>query len=221
MEIIGKRLNRAEFSKYVDEKNFGTLPANKLVIHHTWSPTESAWKGKETLYGIKRYYEGKGWNAGPHLFVAADGIWLFTDMRRNGIHAGELNTRSIGIEVVGNYDDHLWTGETKLNALHAIKALQSKLNIPHLKVHFHRDVSTKSCPGWAIKKEWLYKQLDLYSLTNQSMAEEIKPPSNWAKGAWEWSKKNKIVSEKSDPHALVPKEEVAVMIYNAFSSITE
>ena len=159
MEIINKRLMLNEFRDYVKGYYFGSLPANKLVIHHTWRPTRESWDGERTILGLKRYYEGKGWKVGPHLFIAEDGIWLFTPMRKDGIHAGKLNPRSIGIEVVGDYNSEKWSGRTKTNTLGAIKVLMERLNLTENEIFFHRDTSPKSCPGWAITKEWLFKEL--------------------------------------------------------------
>ena len=158
--IINRRLNLHEFRDYVASYNFGSQPADKLVIHHTWRPTKEGWGGSHSIQGLKRYYEGKGWPAGPHLFIAEDGIWLFSPMRQDGIHASELNHRSIGIEVVGDYDNEKWSGKTKENTLGAIKILMNKLGIDKQGLRFHRDVSTKSCPGTAITKEWLFGELD-------------------------------------------------------------
>ena len=161
MKIVNKKLNLSQFEDYVKDKYFGTLPANKLVIHHTWKPTKAQWTGQSSIIGLKRYYEGKGWSAGPHLFIADDGIWLFTDMQKDGIHAGAGNHRSIGIEVVGNYNDKVWTGATYKNTIGAIKVLMKRLKIKESGVKFHRDYnSTKSCPGWAITKSWLFNQLN-------------------------------------------------------------
>ncbi len=156
-----KQFTQKEFSAHVAEKFFGTKPANKLVIHHTWKPTKKDWRGASTMRGIKKYYESKGWGAAPHLFIAEDGIWRMWDMRKDGIHAGRIgNDRSIGIEVVGNYDAEKWSGKTKENTLHAIRTLCAKLNIPYSRIMFHRDYSRKTCPGTAITKEWLIEELN-------------------------------------------------------------
>jgi len=196
MKIINKCLSRKEFAEYIKDYNFGTLPANKLVIHHTWKPTKEQWNGRHSIQGLKSYYERKNWWAGPHLFIADDGIWLFTPMRKNGIHAGKGNWRSIGIEVVGDYDSKKWDGETKENTLFVIKALQEKLKINNEYVKFHRDYSRKSCPGHAITKEWLFKEL----VTFDKPKEVVKPPSTaktpeWAKKDVAWHKRNKIISQ--------------------------
>jgi len=159
MQIVNKKLSLSQFKDYVSKKYFGTLPATKLVIHHTWKPTKAQWTGQGSVNGLKGYYERKGWSAGPHLFIADDGIWLFTDMKKDGIHAGAGNHRSVGIEVVGNYDNKKWTGKTYDNTIGAIKALMKRLKIKENNVKFHRDYSSKSCPGWSITKDWLFKQL--------------------------------------------------------------
>lgn len=159
MDIINQRLSLQQFQEYVRGFSFDPLNPNKLVIHHTWRPTKDGWQGEKTIGGLKRYYEGKGWTAGPHLFIAEDGIWLFTAMNLTGIHASSLNPNSIGIEVVGDYDNEVWSGETKSNAIGAIKALMSRLNLDNTGIYFHRDVSGKTCPGRAITKEWLFQEL--------------------------------------------------------------
>lgn len=164
MDIINRKLDLHEFRDYIATYNFGTLPANKLVVHHTWRPTKDKWGGAHSIQGLKRYYEGKGWPAGPHLFIAEDGIWLFTPMRKDGIHASELNSRSIGIEVVGDYDNEKWSGKTKESTLGAIKLLMKQLGVTSDSIYFHRDVSSKTCPGTAITKEWLFEELTNFRL---------------------------------------------------------
>lgn len=159
MEIVNRRLTLAEFREMLVPFDFGPILPDKLVIHHTWKPIRQDWAGQRTIVGLKAYYEGKGWPAGPHLFVAEDGIWLFSPMNKDGIHAGTLNFHSIGIEVVGDYDNEVWSGETKTNALGVIKALMDRLSIPQSQIFFHRDVSPKTCPGRAITKEWLFAEL--------------------------------------------------------------
>jgi len=182
MKILGEKFQPDEFEEHVARYNFGVYPANKLVVHHTWRPEKDQWDGAQTLKNIKTYYEGKGWYAGPHLFIAEDGIWTFTPMRENGIHASKLNYRSIGIEVVGNYDVVKWSGKTKTNALKAIKILMEKLELSTEDLYFHRDVTSKSCPGHAISKEWIIKELVLLDVENKV------EPSPWAEEGWDWQK---------------------------------
>ena len=159
MEIVNRRLDLQEFEKYIADYDF-SAPPDKLVIHHTWRPEKDKWAGSRSVQELKNYYEEKNWPAGPHLFVADDGIWLFSPMRRDGIHAAGLNRGSIGIEVVGNYDYEKWTGQTKKNALGVIRLLMNRLNISRQNIFFHREVTQKTCPGKAITKEWLFVELE-------------------------------------------------------------
>jgi len=80
-------------------------------------------------------------------------------------HAGKGNGTiesgySVGIEIVGNYDNEVWSGKTKDTALGVIKILQKKLKIKDSETAFHRNFSQRSCPGWAITKKWLLQQLN-------------------------------------------------------------
>jgi len=167
MIIVGKNLDKIGFKQYVADYNFGTIPPNRLVLHHTWKPIEEdgdgiiepgEWNGSYTVQALKTYYERKGWQTAPHLFVAEDGIWLFTPFYDVGVHAGKgnatykskfsnarfngyigrkgagnwkwnLESYSIGIEVVGDYDDHKPSGKTLDNTLFVIKTLMDRLKI--------------------------------------------------------------------------------------------
>lgn len=183
MQILAKKLTKKEFIDYVARKDFGSIPPTKIVLHHTWRPTLETWNGEKSIQGLKNYYEGLGWPVGPHIFVAPDGIWLFTDMSQVGIHAGAGNATwekegklyqgysysgatlkdySVGIEIVGDYDEKVWEGATLDNALGCISAVKNKLDIPISDIKFHRDYSPKTCPGNAITREWFEKKIQDY-----------------------------------------------------------
>jgi N-acetylmuramoyl-L-alanine amidase CwlA len=155
MKIVNKKLNIEEFKAYIKGKNFSPNNPNKLVLHHTWRPDEKTWNGQTTINGLKKYYEGLGWSSAPHIFLAPDGIWLFTDMNTQGVHAGEGNFRSIGIEVVGDYDQREWSGQIKEYAVAVIKALMEELKITEDGIKRHADYSSKTCPGLKITKEYI------------------------------------------------------------------
>jgi len=227
MKILGDSYTISDFRKYVMEKDFGSIPPTSLVIHHTWRPTKAQWQGKKSIYGMKSYYENtKKWNAGPHLFIAEDGVWTFTDMYDVGIHAGvgnstykwgKLTGYSIGIEVVGDYDNEIWTGKTKKNALATIKILMDKLNLNYEDIRFHRDFSTKSCPGHAIKKQWLIGELKAMSSDGKQTATVSNTePSAWAKEAWAWFRRNSF-DDSVSPHQEVHAEWVATMIHSFYN----
>lgn len=195
MRIVGKKLTKTEFLAYVGAKDFGTIPPKEIVLHHTWKPTIETWAGERTIQALKTYYEGLGWDAGPHIFVAPDGIWLFTDMARVGIHAGagnavwekngqtlrgyyqpnaKLVTYSIGVEVVGNYDEKIWSDETRDLTLFCLSTLKNRLGLTTNEITFHRDYSPKTCPGNKITRDWFETQLAQYEAKN-FLAENTSP----------------------------------------------
>lgn len=210
MKIVNKKLSLEEFKDYIRNLDFSPNNPNKLVIHHTWKPDVDDWKGQKSIDGLKKFYEDKGWSAAPHLFIAEDGIWLFTPMNERGIHAGELNERSIGIEVVGDYDHKVWAGETKINAIGAINALIGRLGLSDGDIHFHREVSEKSCPGRMINKNWLFSEL----------RRENKTISQWAEEAVDFVKKNSLLKVEN-PQAPLTEERAAVLTYRTIKLLIE
>lgn len=135
-----------------------------IVIHHTYNPTIAQWNGMTTLQGIWKYYQGLGWDSGPHFFVAPEGIYTMTKMEYQGIHANAANTFSYGIEVVGNYDYIQWQEPIKSNALHLIYELEQWAGINDLEPH-RKFNPNKSCPGKAITIDWIRQELNKKYMT--------------------------------------------------------
>lgn len=139
--------------------------ARGIVVHHTIKPTVVQWAGRETMDGLLRYYRDqvawtdaqgrpqKGWPAGPHLFIAPDGIWQLTPLNLPGVHANSANAWAWGIEVVGNYDRAGWPppiAELAVGAMVELLRWRS-LSCDTASVAPHREFNqTKSCPGNAI-----------------------------------------------------------------------
>jgi hypothetical protein len=150
---IGRGLKADLFTEYVRTYNFGTVPPNFVVIHHTAVPDtlharhrHATWDSREQglteqqiynkrlgqLTGIKNYYQNSlGWNRGPHLFIDERWIWLFTPMFNVGIHAAEGNgwppNYSIGIEVVGDYTRVQWPPQVEALVGHAVAVIKQRL----------------------------------------------------------------------------------------------
>lgn len=179
--FINRMLTIAEWREYVASYDFGELTPTRLVLHHTYRPDETSWRGLTTMRGIQRFYAGKGWTAGPHIFAAPDGIWLATPMSQIGIHAGAGNGSlakgwySIGLEMVGYFDKVLPSGKVWEHSLAVMGELSRRLNIPPRQlISFHRDYTNqKSCPGWAVTKEWVWSQVEAY--LNNSTPPTIPP----------------------------------------------
>jgi N-acetylmuramoyl-L-alanine amidase CwlA len=159
MRIINKCLSVKEFRSYAEKRKVDRK-IDKIILHHTWDTIKEWQEGKVSIEYYKEMYEKKGWEAGPHLFVAPEGIWLFTDIREKGRHANEGNLGSIGIEIVGRYDDKTPSGEVWENTEAVIRTLIKKFNLSLKDIHFHREYNTdKSCPGNAVTKKWLIEKL--------------------------------------------------------------
>lgn len=162
-------LSKEEWSYYLDNYYFGKVKPSRVVLHHTVVPRVSDWKGKDSMIGMQNYYRSLGWSASPHIYVAPDGIWLATPMSQVGVHAGTGNSGwwngnwsySIGVEMVGNYDNTLPSGTIWENTKHVLNTLSNKLNIPLSELlYFHREFSSKTCPGTMITKEWVISEIN-------------------------------------------------------------
>lgn len=81
---------------------------DSVTLHHTGAPSLAQRPNGFTaqhLRNIEHYYRvTKGWSSAPHLFVDEDQLWGMCDFRKKGVHAVSFNSRSIGIEVLGEYD---------------------------------------------------------------------------------------------------------------------
>lgn len=158
-----------DFRQYLTGYDPSIAPwAKGVVLHHTWSPLISGWRGSTTINRMRRYYEGLGWDRGPHLYIcqgaqnpADDGIWQMTPLNLQGIHATTANAWAWGIEVVGNYDVATWSPATAAMVQGATLALMNWRHIPvsRLTLIGHREVpSPKTCPGRMIDMNVVRRQ---------------------------------------------------------------
>ena len=128
-----------------------------VIIHHTWKPTGDDWRGVKSLLSIARFYQSKGWTAGPHLFICTDapnasdnGIFQMTPLNVRGIHAGRFNATHWGIEVVGNFDLRPWDSAQTEYTTQTAAALLGWRSLPadYNTIRGHRETgSPKTCPG--------------------------------------------------------------------------
>jgi len=123
-----------------------------VTIHHTWSPTQADWRGKKSMDALERFYRGtKKWPAGPHLFLAPDGIWAGTPLSHTGVHAGDCNASMIGLEIVGDFDRWPWDIGLRERVYALLVLLLHWMGRDEKAVNGHRDCkSPKTCPGRAI-----------------------------------------------------------------------
>ncbi|MBC8160424.1 MAG: N-acetylmuramoyl-L-alanine amidase [Roseiflexaceae bacterium] len=183
--FINRRLSIAEWLDYVANYDFGPLPPSRVVLHHTYIPNLQQWQGSASMKGMQTFYGRKGWTSAPHLYVGDDGIWLATPLREIGIHAGTGNSGrtngqlwySIGLEMIGYYDKVRPSGGVWEASKAVLGGLSKRLGIaPRQLISFHRDYTNqKSCPGWAVTKEWVWAETEAW-MNNQQRPPEPEPP---------------------------------------------
>lgn len=166
MEIVGEVKTAEEFVAYVEALDTPAPLPTRVFVHHTWRPKREDWHGLDTIMAMKAYYEQQmwqdsegawheGWTAGPHLFVAEDGIWLFSDLRYDGVGVYGQNCRARHLEMVGDYDNERPSGATLANTVVALGIMHERFGLDIRALNFHRDFATNSCPGRAVDKGWL------------------------------------------------------------------
>jgi N-acetyl-anhydromuramyl-L-alanine amidase AmpD len=152
---IGQRIY---IPKAVIEDDFVTLyPSRKwkyIVIHHSATDTGD-------LEKIDSAHRKRGWAGAGYHFVIDNGTCGKSDgqieatprwkAQKDGAHcrAGEMNTRGIGICLVGNYSQD-YPSERQLEALvRLVKRLESFYRIPTSRILGHRQVpgAKTECPG--------------------------------------------------------------------------
>lgn len=180
IQIVNVCYDADGFAAYVAQLEFPQPMPNRLVLHHTYRPTPDTWHGSDTMLAMKRYYEQQqwtdeqgqvhsGWTAGPHIFVAPDGIWLFTDLRETGVGVKGIDeTMARHVEMVGDYDAQLPSGAVLSNTIAVLGALCLKMGLQPEQINFHRDFSTKTCPGTAVTKAWVFPQVTAWIKARQN-----------------------------------------------------
>lgn len=169
-ENTGKVWTVSEFETYL-----GTLekPAwcDSICFHHTGVPSlEQRPSGltAQHLENIRYYYETtKKWSSAPHLFIDDDQCWGMCSLLNKGVHAKSFNSRSIGMEVLGNYNEEAPnTGrgaDCWAIAFGVGRALLKWLDLEAdaTTVFFHRDdpKTDKQCPGSKVEKSWVLENL--------------------------------------------------------------
>jgi len=127
-----------------------------LVIHHSESPKKV---GKKAVRDLQDWHvDGNKWlEIGYHFIIDSDGnVYEGRKENHHGSHCYGYNQVSLGICLIGNFDND-YPNENQYNSLiKLIKHLKQKWEIKENKVAFHRTLDgMKCCPG---------NHLDLYEI---------------------------------------------------------
>lgn len=170
--IGGKTLRR--FKQYTVKEYIGYLRKatiirniNQIHLHHTWKPTKENYNQssdkERVIYGMWSYHTEKlGWDdIGQHISLAPDGtIWDGRDINKTAASIKGHNTGAFAIEMIGDFDiGHEKLEGKQLEAL--IKLLAGLFDLfKGSKLVFHREHSSKTCPGTSVDKEELIRLVE-------------------------------------------------------------
>jgi hypothetical protein len=189
MTIVGRCFDEQGVRHYLQEVDYSNWKPTSIWLHHTAVPTLNDWKGYETILAMKAYYDKQewtdaqgrkhiGWGSGPHFFVAPEGIWAFTPPNEEGSHVYGFNAHSIGIEMVGNYQNNRPSGDVLEYTIWLLMVCCKQFFVAPEAIHFHRDANATypamatDCPGKAVTKEWLLPKVRTIYLMWDGMPED-------------------------------------------------
>lgn len=137
------------------EKFYFTRPITQIHIHHTWRPEKKDYRGEETIRGMWRYHtqvRGQS-DISQHFTVAPDGtIWDGRDLNRDPASIKGHNKGAICIEIIGNFDKESLEGKQREAVIQLVLALLDVTSLTTDDIIFHREYSSKTCPGMNIDK---------------------------------------------------------------------
>jgi hypothetical protein len=178
MKILNQKMTDKKFISYIYSQKWRPWDRKitRIIMHHTSSPIES-WKNSGSMLHYYNLYNSRGWKAGPHIFIAPNGIWLFTPIKKEGkCSANIANKGSIHIEIVGRYFNHSPENESiRYLAGLVAEVLLSNFGLKEQDIFTHYSFDSESnCSPW-VGREWLkachkeYKELihrTIYENTN-------------------------------------------------------
>ena len=133
-------------------------PIDAVVIHHTVVP-EQDWSQERTSAALRSSdlaYDGK---APYHRGIGNSWHYQARPDETVGYHSGnyDMNLRSVGIALTGNFNQDQPTPHQKHQLGHQIKDLMAEYHIPRNRVFLHKQVRDKptACPGSFITKTFL------------------------------------------------------------------
>lgn len=166
-------VNAADFSRWRHKDGTHGRPAY-ITLHNTSTPDMALWlswsaeKRQQYIRNMQPYYERMGWRGGPHFFVPPQQdicAFGFNDLMSAGTHASCFNTRSIGIEMVGEFDrERFDTDPGRLvadNAIFLMALLHNRIGMTpqpyrynEYGLHFHMECRADNhhCPGNFVRK---------------------------------------------------------------------
>jgi GH24 family phage-related lysozyme (muramidase) len=161
--IVGLAFTAESFREYVQGLAWDEWDPEFIVLHNTEDPSLAMRPNGFTLQHIldfQAYYRDDcGWSAGPHLFVDDKQIWVFTPLTTPGVHANSWNSRTLGVEMLGDYRrepfDEGRGSRVKANAVAVVAILSEALSLDPETIMLHRENGETEhyCPGDNVDKQ--------------------------------------------------------------------
>ncbi len=175
-----------EFERYLRGQQMYRAP-RATVLHHTWSPNASQYRGLSTIEGIRRYHLSKGWSdIAANAYTTPDGLvyngrnlsygnWCHAYVSRSwsdvkqrsrklydlcGFNRGWPNSYGFGIETIGDFDaEDPKSSRAMATSIDVLAMVHRLWEIPIEHCFAHRDVANKTCPGSRVNMSWVRSEL--------------------------------------------------------------
>jgi sugar phosphate isomerase/epimerase len=151
---IDKFVSREKWKPYkfkMEDMNFH-LP-ERIIIHHTAFPSIKEYRGFETIRKIQAEHIKRGFSdIGYHFLIEPEGkIIVGRNIYFEGAHTKSKNKKSVGIALIGNFEEEKPT-KKQINSLKKlIFILKRFFNIKKIKMHKDYNKDTL-CPGKNLEK---------------------------------------------------------------------
>lgn len=175
--IVGKSFSPEEFDAYCRGLRWDAWRPSFMVLHNTAAPSLADRPNGLTETHIRNlesfYRDTQKWSAGPHLFVDDRQIWVFTPLTVSGVHSPSWNLRSLGIEMLGNYEVEVFNSGRGLlvqqNTIAALGILAAVLGLDPAGMRLHREdpATTHACPGRNVRKLQMVEAVQDYMQAQQ------------------------------------------------------
>ena len=142
----------------------------KIVIHHTATPTEVRRSGRNVPVNaamIREWHKTKGWSdIGYHFVILPDGrCEAGRPLYRPGAHCniGHRNFIGIGIGLVGNFSETEVPEAQFVGLINKVVQLMEAYKLGIEAIELHRDVpgAATECPGRYFPTDVLMKELEV------------------------------------------------------------
>jgi hypothetical protein len=159
----------------------------ELHVHHTWKPNHGNFNGSnhfKVQQGMKDFHvnTNKWGDIAQHVSLFPDGKFVTgRDFGWNPASIKGYNTGAFCVEMIGNFDlgHDRFKGEQKEAMIKLAKYFYDKEKY----IRFHRENSSKTCPGTSINKDvFMHEVKTLSNIPKGSKGDDILQ----LKQQWQW-----------------------------------